>query len=278
MRTLFYATLLYLGLFMASDGIAANVRYRSLPTPTPTATKTATPDPCPGLDHYEPDDTQAQAKWMPGPGVALNHYFCEDGDVDWKKFYIDTPNTRKRMSSANLGASCDTVMGLYKEDGTLLAEDDDSGGLGASQISYIFSQTGIYYLKFRNKLGSLRGGRSSLDTRYDAVVQDEVVTSTPTNVPTSTPSSTPSVTPTIEATLLPTSTATPTPSSTPTSTGTMLPTNTPTIDATLTPTNTPEPTPSPTPTPPPVPSFGFYGLLGLGGIFTYLLSRARGKS
>ena len=67
------------------------------------------------------------------------------GDVDFFKFSVIT-GMPYGVKTFDLGPGCDTVLYLFREDGTLLLVDDDSGGAPASKISWTADQDGLLYV------------------------------------------------------------------------------------------------------------------------------------
>lgn len=219
------------------------------PTDTPIPTATWTQTPCSYVDRYEPDNTQGQAKFF----NTWKAYFCDSSDVDWRKIPITNPNNTYKIWTGNLGYDCDTVMYLYDNIGTLLAENDNyEGGLPGQKescITYDFGKKakGLYYIKLENILKDTKG----TDTFYDNYLVE--LTATPTYSPT------------------PENTQTPNPTYTETSTPTIYPTNT------YIPTELP--TAIPTPTPPAgqqIPTTSTLGNIAAIGVLSILLSYLTG--
>jgi len=96
-------------------------------------------------DSYEPDDLPAQASTLLR-GTPQVHVFHRDGDVDWARFSV-TSGQAFRLATTNL-ASVDTVLSLFGADATtLLASNDDGGGGRDSQIVFVPTVTGTYYVR-----------------------------------------------------------------------------------------------------------------------------------
>lgn len=107
-------------------------------------------------DAYEPDDTSAQARLFTVNGSGQNRNFHTPTDLDWVVFGA-TAGTTYTIYTYNLGAEADTVLELYRSDGTMIAYNDDGGGGWASRIVWTASATGNYFVKIR-PFGST-GGR-----------------------------------------------------------------------------------------------------------------------
>ena len=151
-------------------------------TPTPTATRPATPTvaasatpsptpqstftPEPGMDAFEPDDSTAQATEIDTDGTAQTHTLSPSGDVDYVSFHV-TEGMAYIVQTGNLGDDCDTVLTLYDEDGSQLAEDDDGGDESlASRLIWVADEDGILFAKVR-QFDPEEDGR---DTEYDVRV------------------------------------------------------------------------------------------------------------
>lgn len=94
------------------------------------------------VDTYEPDDSPAQAKPLGLDGTLQGRTIHASRNSDWFSLRLDTG---KRVSVFT-GGVCDTLLALYAPDGTtLLAEDDDSGGLLNAEIDYAVGETGTYF-------------------------------------------------------------------------------------------------------------------------------------
>ena len=182
------------------------------PTPTDTATPTNTPTPTPCFDAYEPDDTWQQARLIEVNGAPQSHNFHTTTDQDYAKFVAKADNIYT-IRTLNLSANNDTTLTLYGTDGAtqLQYNDDDPDNPPASEVIWLCSETGTYFVKAA-PFGTNVGG---CDVTYDLEATGVPVptpTPTVTNTPTSTPTSTPTNTAT--PTLTPTPTMTPTPTST----------------------------------------------------------------
>jgi hypothetical protein len=69
------------------------------------------------------------------------------GDKDWFKFE-GTAGVEYVIDTSDLGTGSDTVMSLFRDDGTTLIVTDDDGGDGlASRIVWTADQTGLFFIK-----------------------------------------------------------------------------------------------------------------------------------
>jgi hypothetical protein len=122
----------------------------STPTrvPAPTATPTYTPTPFaptpgPGADSFEPDDSLAQASAIETDGARQAHTLNPAGDRDYVAFHVEA-GTTYAVETGGLGPDCDTLLTLYDQDGTPLAEDDDGGEESlASRVTWTADEDGI---------------------------------------------------------------------------------------------------------------------------------------
>jgi hypothetical protein len=162
----------------------------------------------------------------------------------------------------NSGYFTDSMLWIYDGAGTLIGANDDDGVSYASHLE-LYLEPGIYRLRAGRCCGNPEaefpsGGRYTLITTIDAILDPEPPQLSPAPIPSELPTQSPSPepTPTETPTPEPTPTETPSPSETATPTPTPEPTLTPTPTPapTETPTATPEPTPTPTPEPTPSPS------------------------
>lgn len=95
-------------------------------------------------DAYEPDDVPAQARVIALNSTQTGRSLHRVGDRDWVTFTV-AGKKPKRIAIDTRGASGDTVMYLYSEDGTLIAQDDDSGDGNFSHIEARLRR-GRYYI------------------------------------------------------------------------------------------------------------------------------------
>jgi hypothetical protein len=175
------------------------ITAQTVPSVTPTNTvsptpATTTPTAIPCQDPYEPDNTRDGARPIE-LNTSQRHSLCPAGDNDWVTF-VATPDKVYTMETLNLTGSVDTVITLFNSRGDFMFENDDyQPGSGLhSRIDWSFLETGVYFLRIRDKRGS--GG-----TGYEYTVRLSSVgslpnTATPTRSPTINPNtSTPTAAP-----------------------------------------------------------------------------------
>ncbi|HJX37232.1 MAG TPA: PPC domain-containing protein, partial [Anaerolineae bacterium] len=119
-------------------------------TPTPTSTPTpALSTPPPAQDPFEPDDTLAQASPMGTEGDRQAHILSPAGDRDYVSLQVEA-GVRYTVETGGLGSQCDTVVTLYDQDGTELAQDDDGGNESlASRLSWTAREDGALFAEVR---------------------------------------------------------------------------------------------------------------------------------
>ncbi|HET9494640.1 MAG TPA: pre-peptidase C-terminal domain-containing protein, partial [Chloroflexia bacterium] len=127
------------------------------PSPTPAVTATATPSPC--RDQFEPDTPPLTEAEPLEQNTEQVHTLCQEDppgtfrpDEDWVRLSVSSGKVYS-MYTKDLAAPVDTVITLYDSQLNWLAENDDyqpGSGL-ASRIDYTFPNTGIYYLRIRDK-------------------------------------------------------------------------------------------------------------------------------
>lgn len=130
-------------------------------------------------DAYEPDGSGAAARLVTVNGIAETHNFHIPGDQDWIKFAAVAGATYT-INTANLGANADTTLTLYATDSTtILAQNDDFGATLASQIVWLATVNGTYYLKVSGWSSNVGG----CGTAYDLSVSSlSVLTLNPSTV------------------------------------------------------------------------------------------------
>ncbi|MFN8474916.1 MAG: pre-peptidase C-terminal domain-containing protein [Anaerolineae bacterium] len=124
------------------------------PTPslTPTPTPTATPRSC-TPDIYEPDQSCGAARPITTDGVHQMHSLCPVGDEDWVKFTA-TEGITYTLTTANVGADGDTILGLYNRcDQPPLSASDPAFGNGA-ELTFQAPTTGEYFLQVKHHLAT----------------------------------------------------------------------------------------------------------------------------
>ena len=91
-------------------------------------------------------------------GTGVSGYIEVPGDVDFFLFSAEA-NWSYLIRTARLTAEMDTVLVLYDLDGrTVLAEDDNSGGEGASRIEWSAPRSGTYFVAVRHASPEGTGG------------------------------------------------------------------------------------------------------------------------
>ncbi|MDR1352898.1 MAG: PPC domain-containing protein [Treponema sp.] len=98
-------------------------------------------------DSFENDDTSSEANHI-GIGNPQIHTFTNAADVDWVSFYTGEAGTFDIRSVAAV-KSLDTYLKLYDNNGTLIDEDDDSGGDFDAHIG-IQLNPGTYFIQVSN--------------------------------------------------------------------------------------------------------------------------------
>lgn len=95
------------------------------------------------------DDHYNAARVLPLNARQVRN-FDRPGDQDWMKIQVQEGITYT-LSTSQLGASADTYLYLYDQDGvTLLVSNDDSDGTLASRIVWVAPSNGTYYLLVRH--------------------------------------------------------------------------------------------------------------------------------
>jgi uncharacterized repeat protein (TIGR02543 family) len=152
----------------------------SLPTNIDTTAHTATaqtdsagsfilqaPLICPA-DTLEPNDNYDGANLVQTDGTLVSNLFDITTDEDWFKFDAVVGN-KYVIQTTNLAAGVDTALEIYDTDGvTLLVSDDNGGGGNASSLTWQATQSGLYFARIVQALGSSFG----CDSTYDFTVLD----------------------------------------------------------------------------------------------------------
>lgn len=113
-------------------------------------------------DDYEPDDTMAEAREIE-VGDTQTHSIHVEGDHDWLSFQA-AEGTTYVIETSNLGLEMDTIVFLYDQSGTEVAQDDDGGEEPrASQIAWAADQTATFYILIRD----YKDNRAGLGMAYD---------------------------------------------------------------------------------------------------------------
>jgi hypothetical protein len=135
------------------------------------------------VDHYEAaGDSTASTTVSINPDDIYNfrqtHNFSTVGDVDWIRL-TTTTGRQYVIETTNLGASCDTVLSIYANDGTtLIAQDDNGGGTPASRIAWRCWSTGTFLIKVNDQAtGSGHSANYDVKAAYSSIVN-----AAPTNI------------------------------------------------------------------------------------------------
>jgi hypothetical protein len=104
---------------------------------------------------------------LPVDGTPLPGNIETGGDTDWFQFTAVSGLTYE-METFDLSPDSDTVMALYRSDGTSLIETDDDGGEGlASNIVWLSDTQETLYIKVREYDGTGTGSYSIRLTGFD---------------------------------------------------------------------------------------------------------------
>lgn len=131
------------------------------------------------VDQYEAagDNTAATAVALQPDDIYAfrqTHNFSVTGDVDWIR--LDTVSGRKYViATTNLGASCDTVLGVYATNGVTLLLQDDDGGTEArsSKIEFRCWSTGTHFLRLNDKAdGSGHAANYDVQVSYSTITNE----------------------------------------------------------------------------------------------------------
>lgn len=131
------------------------------------------------VDQYEAagDNTAATAVAIQPDDIYAfrqTHNFSVTGDVDWIR--LDTVSGRKYViATTNLGASCDTVLGVYATNGVTLLLQDDDGGTEArsSKIEFRCWSTGTHFLRLNDKAdGSGHAANYDVQVSYSTITNE----------------------------------------------------------------------------------------------------------
>lgn len=178
------------------------------PTATPTITPTVTPTLING-DIYETDNTYQQANII-YDGVPQIHSIYPVGDLDWVKFILVNPSVIV-LSAIGEGQTGDTYLMIYNSSMSMVAYDDDSGGLGVWSLISATLPAGTYYALVQSNTKY-----SNLSRTIDSYTLSLSVVAATTMTPTKTPAVTATLTLTVTPTYTPTQNFTATVTGTPT--------------------------------------------------------------
>ena len=129
-----------------TDGIdvisySISIRWVSV-SPTPTST------PAPTNDPYEPNDAMSQASPISVP-TTINNLYLTSTDQDWFRFTLGSRSSVTIETFYPGGTRVDTILYLYRSDGSEIAHDDD-GGSGTYSRIQITLDRGTYYIMVRS--------------------------------------------------------------------------------------------------------------------------------
>jgi hypothetical protein len=93
-------------------------------------------------NNYEPDDQNASLIQI---GTAQAHAFCVAADTDTAYFTVTTAGTYRIRTFGLARPQTNTILELQNNANAVLAQDDDSGGNGASMIQRTLA-VGTYYV------------------------------------------------------------------------------------------------------------------------------------
>lgn len=111
-------------------------------------------------------------------GSLFNGFLVDNDDADFYSFQINSPGLLK-LSLLTPGA--DPILGLFDSNGSLLAEDDDSGSGLDAFLEYTVSLPGIYIAAVNGWTGSdtlnfTNAGESDFPYRLQAEFQSNITT------------------------------------------------------------------------------------------------------
>lgn len=116
-------------------------------------------------DTWEDDDTPDQANIIVLNNKAMQrHYFQDEGDVDWVRFYAVNKQLPYGMDVFNRSPDTNIVIELYDTDGQTVLKTSDYYLNGQDEyLSWYCPEEGIYYIKVSNSNPNSFGD----DTEYD---------------------------------------------------------------------------------------------------------------
>jgi hypothetical protein len=110
-------------------------------------------------DSAEPDNNYTSAGNLAPGGAAVTHNLCGTGDQDWYAFSAEAGKNYMFFSNAS-GASTDTVLALYRLDGstlTLLRQDDRANTRNSAFTWQMGDQSQTLYLMVRHAESQVAG-------------------------------------------------------------------------------------------------------------------------
>lgn len=116
-------------------------------------------------DTWEDDDTPEQANIIVLNNKTMQrHYFQDEGDVDWVRFYAASKQLPYGFDVFNHSSDTNIVIELYDTDGQTVLKTSDYYLNGQDEyLSWYCHQEGIYYVKVSNANPNSFGD----DTEYD---------------------------------------------------------------------------------------------------------------
>jgi hypothetical protein len=121
-----------------------------------------------GPDIYEEDDAFSQARVIVlNDDLPQEHNFHDAGDEDWVKFYGLSGGKGYTIKASNLEENADAVIELYDTDGiTQLAYKNKEGDpQGDEELTWIFPEDGVYYVKVRHYNKAVSGEKTEYDLK-----------------------------------------------------------------------------------------------------------------
>src|SRR5207244_12599608 len=108
----------------------------------------------PNVPEAEPNENTAQATTIDAQApIAFNGVIEKDGDQDWFKFKATAGQTLEfRLFARDLGSPLDSVVNVFKADGTHLGGNDDNGPKPDSLHVQQMPETGWCYVRVMDHL------------------------------------------------------------------------------------------------------------------------------
>ena len=125
-----------------------SIRYTTSTVTTPTPTPAPTPAPSTS-DPYEPNDAMSQARSISVP-TTINNLYLTSTDQDWFRFTLGSRSSVTIETFYPGGTGVDTILYLYRSDGSEIARDDDGGSGLYSRIRITTLDPGTYYIMVRS--------------------------------------------------------------------------------------------------------------------------------